>query len=89
MTELCNVNLTYPMVFSNVIIDPITAAENVIVLFTKQFIYKNKCKGQPSTVRNLKTELTLLEKMLSYNAQLNGKKKKHDKIWAHIRVKLW
>ena len=54
---------------------------NMICLLTKQYIYKQKCLGNPLNVHELKQTVVNIERLERYIAIKNGNLSSHEKKW--------
>ena len=55
---------------------------NLIVLITKQIIYRYKCKSEKIKWTHVATEILYIKKLEKYNASITGTLVKHQKKWG-------
>ena len=62
---------------------------NFVVIFAKQYIYKNKCLGKVPALDVFQTELETIQKVELYKVKYNCKKlRNHVKKWSPIYPEL-
>ena len=85
--ELLNiVQIDYKDILSNLIVPNPNLKENTVVLYTKYFIYRNRCLQESISVSALKGYINSWIETEKQIAIEKGKKPKHEQKWENFVV---